>query len=112
MNTHVLPSNFQTGPRELRVLLPDGYAPSHRYPVLYVLPVEPEGGHVYGDGLSVLQELDVANRHGLILVQMGFSHTPWYVDHATDPAVRPASHLEKVVVRTPGTARHPACLSE
>ncbi len=98
MNTHSLSSSFQTGPRELRVLLPDGYVPSRRYPVLYVLPVEPEGGHVYGDGLSVLQELDVANRHGLILVQMGFSHTPWYVDHATDPGVRSASHLEQVVV--------------
>lgn len=98
MIAHGLSARFQSGPRELRVLLPDAYAPGRRYPVLYVLPVEPEGEHVYGDGLAVLRELDVANRHGLILAQMGFSHTPWYVDHATAPDVRPASHLEKVVV--------------
>ncbi len=98
MIVHTVSSRFQSGPREIRVLLPDDYAPGHRYPVLYVLPVEPEGEHVYGDGLSVLRELDVANRHGCILVQMGFSHTPWYADHATEPGVRPASHLEQVVV--------------
>ncbi len=98
MITHLLSSSFQSGPREIRVLLPDAGAPTRRYPVLYVLPVEPEGEHVYGDGLSVLQELDVTNRYGCILVQMEFSHTPWYADHATQPDVRPASHLEKVVV--------------
>lgn len=63
-----------------------------------MLPVEPQGECVYGDGLSVLRELDVANRYEVILVQMGFSHTPWYVDHATDPHARAASHLEKTVV--------------
>lgn len=98
MITHTITSDFQSGPLELRVLLPDAYTPAHRYPVLYVLPVEPEGGNVYGDGLSVLRDLDVANRHAVILVQAGFSHFPWYVDHATRSDVRPASHLERAVV--------------
>lgn len=98
MIAHTLTSSFQEGPREIRVILPNSYVPGTQYPVLYVLPVEPEGEQVYGDGLNVLRDLDVANRHGLILVQAGFSHTPWYVDHATQSTARPASYLEKAVV--------------
>jgi hypothetical protein len=98
MDEHVIASSFQAGPRLVQVLLPDAYDATSRYPVLYVLPVEPQGQCVYGDGLTVLRELDVANRYSVILVQPGFSHTPWYVDHATDLAARPASHLEQAVV--------------
>ena len=85
---HTVKSEYQAGPTQIRVLLPDRLEPEARYPVVYVLPVEPRDEHHYGDGLIEVRKHDLHNRHGTIFVAPTFSHLPWYADHPTDPEIR------------------------
>lgn len=96
--SHTAETEHQNGRQEIRVLLPDDYAPARKHRVLYVLPVERGFESRYGYALGLLKELDVANRFGLIVIQPGFEKEPWYGDHATDAKVRQASYLVDYVV--------------
>lgn len=94
MKSHTVESPFQPGPQEIKVLLPDGYDERKSYRVLYLLPV----GAGPGSALRVFQNLDIPNRHGLIVAEMTFALTPWYGDHPTDPQIRQESYLRDFVV--------------
>jgi len=95
--TYWITSPYQVGPASLRILLPDRKgAPPRRF--LYVLPVEPDGGERYGDGLRTVQELDLHNRFDLIAVAPGFERVPWYADHPSDRTIRQESHLIRAVL--------------
>ncbi|MGB2823822.1 MAG: alpha/beta hydrolase-fold protein [Phycisphaerae bacterium] len=95
---HLVESPYQRGKTKVRVLLPDRLAKGRRYRVVYVLPVEAGDGRRYGDGLAEIGKLDLHNSHELICVYPTFSHTPWYADHPTDPAIRQEGHLLHVVL--------------
>ncbi len=104
VRTHDVETKYQDGRQEIRVLLPDHYSKDKNYRVLYVLPVEKDFDHRYGYGLGVLKQMDAHNKHGVIIVQMGFEIEPWYGDHAADPKTRQASYLKEFVV--PFVERH------
>jgi S-formylglutathione hydrolase FrmB len=95
---HTVESDYQSRPTKIKVLLPEGLEAGRRYPVLYVLPVEPLDGARWGDGLLEARKDDLHNRYGLICVLPTFSETPWYADHPSDPGIRQESYLLKVVV--------------
>jgi hypothetical protein len=95
---HEVESPYQPAKTRLRVLLPDEVPKDHKLPVVYVLPVEPQGESRYGDGLEEVKKLDLANKHGAIFVAPDFCQLPWYADHPTDPAIRQESHFVKAVL--------------
>lgn len=95
---HTVKSEYQAGPTQIRVLLPDRLEPEVRYPVVYVLPVEPQDEHRYGDGLIEVRPHDLHNHHGALFVAPTFSHLPWYADHPTDPHIRQETYFLEVVV--------------
>src|SRR4051812_32963231 len=85
---HPITSSLQAGSTEIRVLLPDVVDRSKRYPVVYVLPVEPLSSDEFGDGLSEVQRHQLHNQHEAIFVAPSFANLPWYADHPTDPRIR------------------------
>jgi S-formylglutathione hydrolase FrmB len=95
---HSVECEYQKGPTELRVLLPEKPAKGARYPVVYVLPVEAKNGNRFGDGLLEIKKLDLANKQRAIFVAPTFSHLPWYADHPSDGTIRQESYFLKVVV--------------
>ena len=95
---HRVTSEFQSGETLIRVLVPDKINDNERLKVLYVLPVEANTEHRYGDGLIEAKKLDLANKHRLICVAPTFSHLPWYADHPTDKTIRQESYFLKVVI--------------
>ena len=91
-------SPYQAGKTHIRVLLPDKREDGKRFPVIYVLPVEPGSESRFGDGLLEVKKQDLHNKHAAIFVMPTFSHLPWYADHATKEDIRQESYLLKVVV--------------
>jgi S-formylglutathione hydrolase FrmB len=95
---HAVRSTYQQGTTEIKVLLPDPLKPEHKYPVIYVLPVEANDESRYGNGLAEIKQHNLHNRHDAIFVAPTFSHLPWYADHPTDPIIRQESYFVDVVV--------------
>lgn len=95
---HVLDSEFQSGKTEIRVLLPDKLEAGRKYPVVYVLPVEPGNGKQWGDAPAEVKKLDLANKRGAIFVYPTFAKLPWYADHPTDPRLRQETYFLKTVI--------------
>ena len=96
--THTITSEYQAGPTEIRVLLPDRLQPDRRYPVVYVLPVEARQEDRWGNGLLEIHKHDLHNQHQAIFVAPTFSHLPWYADHPTHAELRQETYFLKVVV--------------
>lgn len=97
---HRVTSEYQAGETLIRVLMPDKLEADERLKVLYLLPVEANTEHRYGDGLIEARKLDLANKHRLICVAPTFSHLPWYADHPTNKTIRQESYFLGVVVPT------------
>ena len=95
---HAVRSEYQSAPTRIRVLPPGALEKGKRYPVLYVLPVEPTDGRQWGDGLLEVKKAGLHDKYGLICVQPTFSAMPWYADHPTDAKLRQESHFLKVIV--------------
>jgi len=98
LETHSAESPYQNGVQQIRVLLPDDYAPPKKYRVVYVLPAAP-GIETNGAGLlECFRDLDLQNRFDVILATMSFEKMPWYGDHPTDPRLRQESYIVSFVV--------------
>jgi S-formylglutathione hydrolase FrmB len=95
---HTAVSPFQSGPTEIKVLLPVERDNATRCPVLYVLPVEAGNGHHFGDGLLEVKNRGLHRRFSAIFVAPTFSQLPWYADHPSDREIRQESHFLEVVV--------------
>jgi hypothetical protein len=95
---HRVVSEYQGGPTEIKVLLPDKMEKGKRYPVIFVLPVEAGAGKQFGNGLIEIKKHDLHNKFGVICVEVTFSHLPWFADHPTNAKIRQEMHLLKVVI--------------
>jgi esterase/lipase superfamily enzyme len=95
---HDVKSSYQSGPTEIRVLLPEQLTKAKRYKVIYVLPVEAGRENRYGDGLSEIKKLNLHNQHQVIFVAPTFADLPWYANHPTDLKIRQDSYFVDVVV--------------
>jgi hypothetical protein len=72
------------GPQALRILQPSNPAPGVAHNFVYVLPVEPGEGTTFGDGLQVIQSLNLQNQYNLTVIEPSFSINPWYADNPLD----------------------------
>ena len=98
IKVHQVTSEYQNGPQEIRVLLPDTYTTTKKYRVVYVLPVECGFASQCGYGLGEIEKLQAQNTYDAIFVQMGFEKTPWFGDHEKNPKIRQDSYLREFVV--------------
>jgi S-formylglutathione hydrolase FrmB len=60
---------------------------------LYVLPVEPEGETIYGDGLTTVRGLNAHNQYNVTLIAPSFPTDPWYADNPSDPNIKYESFM-------------------
>ncbi len=86
------------GTHVLRVLAPTNPAPGVPHNFLYVLPVEPELGTMYGDGLETFRALDAQDQYNLTIVEPSFAVDPWYADNPSDPGLRYETFMTKDLV--------------
>ncbi|MBC8354860.1 MAG: hypothetical protein H8E66_23020 [Planctomycetes bacterium] len=91
--SHTVLSPRQRAATELRVLRPDSFDASKRYPALYLLPVEAARENRYGDALDEVVRLDLHNRFQLLCIAPTFAELPWYADHPTDKQLQQESYL-------------------
>lgn len=93
-----LQSDLQSAETLVRIVTPsemDGIRPLR---ALYVLPVEPGSESRWGDAWAEVRELDLADRHGLVVVLPTFSDLPWYADHPSNPNLRQEEYFVEEVV--------------
>ncbi|MFP6765718.1 MAG: alpha/beta hydrolase-fold protein [Planctomycetaceae bacterium] len=95
---HELKSPHQRTRTHLEILLPDNMQPRHRYPVLFVLPVEAGQTRRWGHALQEVQRHDLHSRFQIICVYPTFSDLPWYANHPGNPQLAQESYLLKTVV--------------
>jgi S-formylglutathione hydrolase FrmB len=108
---HTVECAYQKGKTKIRVLLPAKMRNAkRRYPVVYVLPVEPLDQSRFGDGLTEIKKLNLHNKHKAIFVAPTFSDLPWYCDHPTQPTKRQERYFTDVVV--PYVERTYPCVTE
>lgn len=98
IHVHSLKSPHQARETSLRILLPDDFDPSKRYPTLFVLPVHEDGIFKHGDGLMELHALNAHNQYEIICVSPSFTSKPWYIDHDENPDKQDESHLMRTVI--------------
>jgi S-formylglutathione hydrolase FrmB len=94
---HEVESPHQKGKTQVYVLTPDNMEAGKKYPVVYVLPVEPGNGTKWGNGLVEIKKLDLHNKLGIIFVMPTFSDWPWYCDHPTNPQLEQEAYFLEVV---------------
>ena len=101
------------GVHVLRVLAPSDPRPGVPHNFLYVLPIEPELGSTYGDGIETLASLDAEDQYNLTIVEPSFPIDPWYADNSNDPNLQFETFLTKDLVPwvtqnlTPSAASQP-----
>jgi hypothetical protein len=99
MDVYTITSDYQKGPCDLYVQLPDGFDKSKQYKVLYILPCFTGGS----PGLDEAKKLNLINKYNIIGVYPGYStypsvNGPWYGDNPTDSVVRCDSYLTDIIV--------------
>lgn len=96
--THRIQSDLQSGETLVRTVTPSEVDGKRPLQTLYVLPVEAGVESRWGDAWAEVRDLDLANRHGLVVVLPTFSALPWYADHPTNPKLRQEKYFVEVVV--------------
>ena len=86
------------GTQILRVLKPSSPAAGVPHNFLYVLPVEPNNGTYYGDGLETLRSVDAQDKYNLTIIEPSFGTDPWYADNPKDPNVQYESFMTNDLV--------------
>ncbi len=96
--TYIVSSHHQAHDLPLRVLLPDKLEEIVSPKVLYVLPTEPDIGVRTGDGLLTIEQQNLHNKYGLIVVAPSFSDWPWYANHPTNPEIQQETYFVEEIV--------------
>ena len=76
------------GTQILRVLTPTDPAAGVPHNFLYVLPVEPDEGNQFGDGIETLFNLNAQNQYNLTIIEPSFPTDPWYADNPDDANIQ------------------------
>lgn len=96
--THRLESSRQSGPTDVRLVLPTHRKADEKLRVVYLLPVEGDRGTRFGDAIETALSFDAANKYHVALVAPTFAALPWYADHPTDATLAQESYFLKDVV--------------
>ena len=86
------------GLQVMRVLVPKHPAPGVPHNFLYVLPVQPQLGGAFNDGLDTVRRLDGQDRYNLTIVEPTFAIDPWYADNPKNPNVRYETFMTREIV--------------
>lgn len=95
---HTFRSSNQAYETPLRIQEPAKLGSIRNPRVLYVLPVNPDIGFRWGDGLVTAANLGLADRFGMIVVAPSFSTWPWYADHPQNGRIRQETYFVREVV--------------
>lgn len=98
IRSYTVTSAYQKRPNKLEVLLPDGYSPTNRYRVLYLLPVNAGTDGQWGSGIVEARRLNLHNQYQLLCVAPAYEILPWYGDNPGQPTVRQSSYVLDVVI--------------
>jgi hypothetical protein len=96
--SHVVPSEFQQGKAEIRVILPKDFSRTAKYRTLYVLPVEVGFEAKFGDPLASLSTMGFPTSSGFVCVMVGYPTAPWFGDHPTEKTQQQGRHLIERVI--------------
>jgi hypothetical protein len=66
--------------------------------ILYILPVNPDISHRWGDGFETAIRLGLHDKHGFTLAAPTFSAWPWFADHPSNPKIRQESYFTGEIV--------------
>jgi Putative esterase len=94
----VISSDNGPGPQVMRVLTPTHPAPGVPHNFLYVLPVQPQLGNAFNDGLDTLRRLDAQDQYNLTIIEPTFAIDPWYADNPKNANVRYETFMTREVV--------------
>jgi hypothetical protein len=86
------------GLQVMRVLVPKHPAPGVPHNFLYVLPVQPQLGNVFNDGLDTVRKLDGQDRYNLTIIEPTFAIAPWYADNPKNPNVQYETFMTSEIV--------------
>ena len=86
------------GIQVMRVLAPTHPAPGVPHNFLYALPVQPQLGNAFGDGLETLRRLDAQDQYNLTIIEPTFAIDPWYADNPNNPNVRYETFMTREIV--------------
>ena len=53
-----------------------------------MLPVEPNEGTQFGDGIKTLFNLDAQNQYNLTIIEPSFPIDPWYANNPVDASIQ------------------------
>jgi hypothetical protein len=101
------------GSQFLRVLKPSNPAAGVAHNFIYVLPVEGGEGTTFGDGLQVIESLNLQNQYNLTVIEPSFGIDPWYADNPLDANLQEDTFMArdlqpwvKANLATSGTEQH------
>jgi S-formylglutathione hydrolase FrmB len=98
IRSYTVDCDYQKGPNELEVLLPDDYTPTKHYPVVYLLPVNVSPDGQWGSSVVEARKNDLQNRFETIFVAPAYDTVPWFGDNPLHPDTRQNSYLTDVVI--------------
>jgi hypothetical protein len=81
-----------------RVLKPSNPAAGVKHNFLFVLPVEPDQGTSFGDGVATMAAANAQNQYNLTIIEPSFPTDPWYADNPTDSTMQYESFLTTQLV--------------
>jgi hypothetical protein len=95
---NITSSDNGSGAQIVRVLAPTNPAPGVPHNFLYVLPVEPELGTTYGDGLDTLRSMDAQDKFNVTIIEPSFAIDPWYANNPNDPSLQYETFITRDLV--------------
>ena len=99
IQTFAVPSVHQRHQNVIKVLFPDDMREGQRYPVLYILPVNPGlWDDLWINGIREAARHHIANQYQVICVYPRYERMPWYGDHPRNPFIAQERHLIQAVI--------------
>ena len=81
-----------------RVLKPSNPAAGVKHNFLFVLPVEPDQGTSFGDGVATMAAANAQNLYNLTIIEPSFPADPWYADNPANSSMQYESFLTTQLV--------------
>lgn len=85
------------GNHAVRIKPPSAPPAGMPHSFLYCLPVSTEGDGSFGSALDICVTAGTPDARNVTLVEPTWGNSPWYADHATDPALRHESAFMAIV---------------
>ncbi len=85
--------DYQKGPNELEVLLPDDYSAAKHYRVVYMLPVNTGTNGPWGSSIVEAKKANLQNEYQMIFVAPAYDTMPWFGNNPNRPEIRQDAYM-------------------